>query len=461
MVKFNQVQVLSTLAMKILFVQPSLGIKFSSIRKKFLYKVLQSIEADEFHYLHLSVYYIAAITPCKHSIKIIDERFKKVDFKENCDLVVITCSTPFAPRAYELSDEFRKGGKTVVLAGPHPTLFPDEALQHADSIIIGEVDVSWINLLEDVEAGNLKSIYRNKRPSLSDIKKSKREIPGFFFMPTRIETSRGCPNACLFCLVPVIEGKTHRVRDIEDVLEEIKRTKNRFINFDDPSLTINPEYTKDLFRRMRRLKKKFFCCGNADVLSVDDELLKLAKDAGCIAWFVGFESFNPKSLKESGKKTNDVSRYETVVKKIHGHGMAVIGSFIFGFDSDTIDTFDFTLEMVNKIGLDSVTFNILGVYPNTPLFKKLKEEGRIITEDWSDYNFCKATYIPRQMRADELEKGTLRVAMEFYSWKNILKRSLFALRLGMYPFFFITIRNIMFRWFYKSWEKCCRSSSGD
>lgn len=432
--------------MNILFIQPKLN-----PNKNMGIKGLNLVQAEQFYFLHLSVYHLASITPPEYNIKLIDERFEDLIFSKDYDLVVITCSTPFAPRAYEIADRFKKKDVNVVLGGPHPSLLPKEAITHADSVIIGEVDINWEKLLKDSKEGKLKRFYKNKKEiPLEKIKRYRLDILDKYLL--RTEASRGCPNRCKFCLVPILHGDKKRTRPIEDVINEIKQMKKKIINFDDPSLTTNVEYTKNLFKNLVGLNKKFTCCGNVDVLSKDDELLSLAKKAGCIGWFVGFESFNQKTIEEAGKKTNIIKEYSKVADKIHRHGMILIGSFMFGFDTDDKDIFDKTLDAIYKLGLDSVDFNILGVYPGTLLFDKLDKEKRILTKDWSEYNFGQVVFKPKNMTKKELEQGTWRIAKEFFSLKNIIIRCTKSLRYGFYPFIFITYKNLISRKFYYSWK---------
>jgi len=433
--------------MNILFIQPKLKGK-----TKFLNKWMQIIEEDQFYYLHLSIYYIASITPLDYKIKIFDERFeKKINF-ENYNLIVISCSTPFAPRAYELADLFRKNGKTVVLCGPHPSLIPDDAKPHADSVIIGEPDIVWINLLKDYERSKIKPFYKNSESvNPSKIKKYRYNLKNKK-LPTRVEAGRGCPNCCSFCLAPVLLGTSYRTRPILEVIKDIKQTKEKIIHFDDSSLTTNPDYTKKLFKELKKLKKKFTCCGNVNVLSSDEELLKIAKEAGCIGWFIGFESFDQNTLERSGKKTNKIEDYKKVVNNLHKNKMAVMGSFMFGFDTDNIDVFEKTYNGIKELGIDSADFNILGVYPGTSLFNKMEEEGRIISKEWSKYHFGSVVFKPKNMTNEELEKETWKIALKFFSLKNIMILSFRSMKLGYYPFKIMLFKNITLRRFYRSWK---------
>jgi len=292
---------------------------------------------------------LSAITPKEHTVQIKDWcQYKNIDFNVTFDIIGLSFTTEFAIEAYRIADKFREMGKTVILGGWHASALPNEAKQHADSVIIGEAEDTWIQGLNDYKNNKLKPIYRQKQPvnpkKIPILKNFKeKENQG-------IQATRGCPYGCRFCSVTNEEFRNiYRTRPIEDVIKEIQFTKKRSFIFYDNSLTIKPSYTKELFRKMKSLNKKFIASGNINVLAKDNELLKLAYEAGCTGWFVGFESIVQKSVNEVGKRANRVEEYLHAVKKIHDQGMLLFGSFIFGFDNDTKDVFDKTIEINQKL----------------------------------------------------------------------------------------------------------------
>jgi len=240
-----------------------------------------------------------------------------------------------------------------------------------------------------------------------------------------IQASRGCPMGCEFCSVTSNpEGCVFRTRSIDLVVEEIKKIKNKTLYFYDPSLTVNTDFTKKLFKEIKGLNKKFVCFGNANILAKDDELLGLAKDAGCQNWYVGFESVSQKTIDYLGKKSNKVQEYNKLIEKIHNHGMSVTGSFIFGFDTDTKNVFNDTIEAVYDLAIDVPEFTILTPYPGTPLFKRLDEEGRILTKDWTKYTETgNVVFQPKNMSPRELLEGCEEVIHEVFSFSNIIGRT--------------------------------------
>jgi len=388
---------------------------------------------------------IAAITPDNHNIKIFDESRGQINFqKEDIDLVGLSTTTTNAPRAYEIADEFRRRGKTVVLGGYHPTALPLEAKEHADAVVIGEAEITWPQLLKDVEENRLKPFYKNDKPvDPKLIPPPRRDLSERKLKVAAVKMTRGCPNGCKFCPITNTPfGNVYRERPLENVIEEIRNIKQKYIYFIDSSLTTNTNYSKGLFKELKNMDKKLTCTGNINVLKKDDEFLKLAKEAGCRTWEIGFESISQETIDNINKKTNIVKDYKLTVKKIHDYGMAVIGSFIFGFDEDTPDVFKNTLKTINEIELDIATFNILVPFPGTPLFKKFDRAGRILTKDWSKYSIENVVYQPKKMSVEELYHGTREVVKDYYSNNNLLRKLVndhqlaFSMKMNSFVHFF-------------------------
>ena len=379
----------------------------------------------------LTLKQLASVTPDKHNMKLIDERYENLDFNLNFDLVGISCMTPEANRAYKISDKFREKGIPVILGGWHPSVLPKEAKLHADSVVVGEAEYLWPRLLKDFEGGNLKQFYKqNEAVNLGQIRPIKRKPENYVSFTDAVQSSRGCPFRCEFCAISNNEyGKLYRKRKVEDVVDELKSIKQKYIYFFDPSLTIDLDYTKKLFREMKGLNKEFKCFGNLDSLAKDDELLKLASEAGCRIWFVGMESVSQKTLDFLGKN-NSIKDYKSLIGKIHDYNMSIFASFIFGFDTDTIDVFDKTIENVFDLDIDEANFGILTPYPGTPLFDRLEKERRIITKDWSKYTENNVVFQPKNMTPNELMDGTIRVRRAINSFSGIFKRKVKSKRVS-------------------------------
>ncbi|UCF50506.1 MAG: B12-binding domain-containing radical SAM protein [Thermoplasmatales archaeon] len=382
---------------------------------------------------YITLQQLATITPEKHSIEILDETFEKIDFNKKYDLVGITSCTPSAPRAYEIADRFRNEGVIVVLGGYHPSGLPMEAKLHADSVVIGEAENSWPILLKDLENNKLREFYHSKKPAdLSILKPIRRDIGESNFASARIEATRGCPIRCEFCSISNSRIGWHvfRKKPVENVIRELELIPQRFIAFCDTSLTIDVEYSISLFKEMKHLNKRFICYGNSNILNRNERLLKYANEAGCTLWNIGFDSFSQEALDNSGKRINIVKEYASVVKKIHDHGMAVLAQIIFGFDAETKDIFDFTIETVKQVKIDIPSFNILTPFPGTPLFDRLNKEERILTKDWSKYDLTQVVYKPKNMSPQDLQNGFYKAVESFHNYNNLLQRQLKTMKLG-------------------------------
>jgi radical SAM superfamily enzyme YgiQ (UPF0313 family) len=398
--------------------------------------------------------HLAALTPKKHQVTIVNENYDDIDFDTDADLIGITSYTMTAPRVYEIADEFRSRGKKVVLGGYHPTAMPQEAQQHADSIVLGEAESTWPELIKDLEKGKLKPFY-GPAPDfkMSEIPPIRRDLIAHNPILGAVQSTRGCPNQCEFCAIASFCKHGVKQRPIKNVVEEIKQMPNKLFIFHDPSLTVNPKYSRELFKELirQKVRKGWVANGNANVLGkIDGEFLDLARKAGCVEWFVGFESVSQAALNGIKKTMNKVEDFKRMIKRVHNHGMTVQGGIIFGFDEDTPDIFDTTLEKMYEWELDVVEVNILTPYPGTPLFDRLEREKRILTKDWSKYNQVEVVFKPKNMTEKELYEGARKVAKEFYSLPNVLTRMvksmLIAKRIsGILP----AGTNITFRKYYK------------
>jgi len=395
---------------------------------------------------------VAGATPKNHSVRIVDERYETLRFDDKYDIVGISCLTYLTRRAYEIADEYRRRGITVVIGGDHASAMPQEAKQHADSVVVGEAEASWSQLLEDFEKGNLKPYYIQTKAVDADlIPPANRQAGSNRPFVAALEASRGCPVGCEFCAVSHrVGGGVFRMRPVDHVIEEIKTIKNRYIFFFSPSMTANPAYSKSLFKEMIGLNKRFTCYGNANVLGRDDELLKLASEAGCQYWLVGFESISQDTINSIGKKTNKVEDYEKTVQKIHKYKMKILGNFVFGFDEDKTDIFDETLKLAYQLKLDLAQFSVLTPFPGTPLFERLEKEGRILTRDWVKYTEAAVVFKPKNMTAEELVQGGMKCYKEFYSIRNIIKRIIENKSFDILYFFNIwKLKNLDYKIYYK------------
>jgi len=383
---------------------------------------------------------LAALTPSSIEVKITDERTESIDYESDADLIGLTFLTADAHRAYRTADEFRKRGKFVVMGGPHASVLPEEAIRHADSVVIGEAELVWKDLLQDFQKGSLKKFYQSKTPvKMEDLPLPRRNLvkcKGFTTIEM-VETSRGCPFNCDFCYMPTLFGRSYRSRPIEDVIKEIKTLKKDHLAFADDNLVGNPDYAKNLFKKLIPLRKKWF--GNFSLARVNDtQLLKLAAQSGCIRMGLGFESVSQKSLNGVNKSFNKVKRYEEIIKKIHDQGITIIGYFMFGFDKDDVSIFPRTVEFVEKSLIDRPIFFILTPIPKTGLYQRFLLEGRILDTNWSHGDGTHVMFRPKLMTEDELQEGHRWVIKQVYSLSSITRRWLESCRYAN-PFYSLAL----------------------
>ena len=268
-----------------------------------------------------------------------------------------------------------------------------------------------------------------------------------------IQTTKGCTNKCEFCAISSFCGNLLIQRPIKEVVKEIKNMPNKLFIIHDPHLTLHRKYALNLFKEIinQKINKGWIANGTTNVLNnVDDEFLNLAHKAGCVEWFVGFESVSQEALNNIKKNHNIVKNFKKMINRVHNYNMTIQGGIIFGFDEDTPDIFDTTIDTINDWELDVLEVNILTPYPGTPLFNRLDKEGRILTKDWSKYNQVEVVFQPKNMSPEELMDGAKKVAKEFYSPINMIKKvtSIFTTTKrfsGIIP----AATNVNFRRYYK------------
>jgi len=368
--------------------------------------------------------YLGARVPPGWDVAHLDEEAEPINWTISADVVALTFHTPSADHAYEIADRFRSRGACVAMGGPHVSLLPEEAAQHADVLFVGEAEGIWENFLRDFETANCRAVYRREDPAaLSDAPMSRKALfhrrdhtSGVLF------ATRGCPNRCDFCVIHAMYGPRHRQRPVAEVAAEYASFPGRVIIFWDEDIAADPVYAKSLFRAVAPYGK--WWSSQAGVNSVrDEELLEAAAGSGCRQLFLGLESISQTSVDGVHKGFNRVEEYARIIGRVHAHGIAVQAGIVFGFDEDTSDTFRQTLEFLEAAGVQNATFNMLTPYPGTPLFRRLEAEGRILTRDWLKYNGrTDVVFRPKQMSPAELLAGFQYANQRFYSLPSIARR---------------------------------------
>jgi len=372
----------------------------------------------------LSLYILKGLTPPEHEVVTIEEEAESVDLNVNCDLVGISCMTANAPRAYKLAGEFRARGKTVVLGGVHPTILPDEALQYADCVVIGEAEGVWVQLLQDFQQGRLKKTYHDPSPDLGKYipKDFSKILKKRLYNLIPVMTTRGCPYHCDFCCVTNLFGKKIRHIPIENVVRDIRESGAKNFMFLDDNIIGHPKYAKELFQAIKPLKIKWVGQASVSLLVGDEELMQLAAESGCKALFFGIESVSEEKLKSIHKLFNEIENLELALKKIKKMGILIHASMVFGFDSDTKEIFNETFRFLINNKVSTASFNVLTPYPGTKIYEDLKNEGRLITTDWKYYDHNTVVFKPAKMTPYELQIGKINARKKFYSKSSVLKR---------------------------------------
>lgn len=391
-----------------------------------LYRHRSGIWKKSLRYQPLTLTTLAALIPADlpHEVVLFDEGITDVPLDLDVDVVGITVITGTARRAYELAAIYRARGITVVLGGPHVTLIPDDAAPHADAIVVGYAEDTWPQLLRDIVGGRLEPRYAQAPGlDLADRPFARRDLlPKSHFLTNNVfEATRGCVHACEFCVVPTAWGRRPFQKPVEDVVADIRQHGARKLIFIDLNIIADRAYAVRLFTALIPLKLQWY--GLATVLLADDdELLALAEASGCTGLLMGLESLSTVNLKGSRKGFNSPERFARVVERLHAHGIALQGCFVFGLDDDRPDVFIRTAEFAVQAGIDLPRFAVVTPFPNTPLYKRLDAEGRILTKDWELYDAQHVVFQPRHMSVDELQQGVEAAWKHAYSYSSIWQR---------------------------------------
>jgi len=401
-----------------------------------------------FRFPYLALTNLAALAGDSWDISIIDENVEAIDFSSLPDLAAISIMTPLANRGYEIAGSFRERGVPVVLGGVHATMMSDEAKCFADTVVVGEAEEVWPQVLDDFKRGELKSFYKATNVcSLECLPVPRRDLlrrKAYFFVNT-IQTTRGCPFDCDFCSVTTFYGRSYRTRPVDEVINEIGQMEPGFLFFVDDNIAGSHDYAKTLFRELIPLKIKWFSQASLSIVK-DRELLDLARQSGCKGLFVGFESLSQETIKAMGKSINRVAEYQGAIKKIHDHGIGIQGSFVFGTDYDDASVFADVLRFVERTHLEAVIFSILTPFPGTRVYQKMLKENRLLHTDWKKYDMNHVVYQPKKMTPAQLQEGFKWAYEKLYGYRSIIKRLFPFNRSGL----FFSIQNYGFR---QAWRK--------
>lgn len=350
-------------------------------------------------------------------VEIYDETVEKI-CKESidADLVAISALTSTADRAYAYADYFRSKGIAVVIGGIHATLNPEEVMEHADAIVCGIAVNSFPQLLKDFKDDNLQKIYKQGKVDFKDMPFPDRNIYAEKnFFPEQInglQATYGCKNVCEFCVQPYVCNGSHQ-RPIEEVVNEVRETTSPFLEFYDPNLFQNEEYAFNLCEALIPLNRKWATPATINI-STKPELLEIASKSGLVAVLVGFESVSQNSLLKISKGFNRVNEFSEAVKRFQKKNIAVYGSFVFGLDQDDKNIFKQTYEFLKHVPINMPRFTINTPFPGTKFYQRMKEEDRIIEDNWAMYDCSHVVIQPAKMTPEELQEGFYRFCFEVY-----------------------------------------------
>ena len=375
---------------------------------------------------------LAALTPPDIDVSIVNEICEEIDFEEKVDLVGITSYTINIHRAYQIADEFRKRNVPVVMGGIHVSMEPEEAKKHADTIIVGEAEETWPQFIDDIRNGKRKKFYEaEKRPSLANLPMprfsliNKSHYVDYQLIP--IQTARGCPHSCDFCSVTRFSGRRYRPRPIPDVIDEIKNLGAENCFFVDDNIFASHSRARELLKKLIPLR--ILWIGQATISAAEDrELIELAQKSGCIELAVGLESLSHKNLESVGKTINKVEHYEKNLKTYRKLGIRVAASMIFGLDDDESGVFKEAYHFLMKNRLPYTIWSALCPYPETPLYKRLKDQGRLKDAKWwlnGNRRIYGLEFTGIKMKEEVFSKNLYRYYRRFYSIRSIITRALF------------------------------------
>jgi radical SAM superfamily enzyme YgiQ (UPF0313 family) len=355
-----------------------------------------------------ALFTLAALTPQDYSVKVVNQKrvWTSKDFVADT-LVGITCLTNQVSQAYWLADRFRQAGSKVVLGGFHVSALPEEALLHADSVVIGEGESVWGAVICDYEHDALQSTYRGE--PLQDFFTPvfdyfKRLDPGILAR-SGVHIDRGCKYHCDFCArisswlrsvnMDQVLALIQRIADAHRELGRRRRSRRPGIAFDCDNIYSNPQYAKELFRKMIPLKVSWMAGCSID-MGFDEEALQLAQESGCHTILIGIETIHPGDYaKTSLNQIHSGQDYLRAIRNIKRHRIRIIGSFILGLDSYRHRDYLRLLWFIMRARLWNVLLTILTPFPGSELHTRLKQENRIRSFDWRKYHFLSCVIKPK------------------------------------------------------------------
>ena len=372
---------------------------------------------------------IAGLTPHDVDLRFHDDRMEAIPYDAPVDMAALSVETYTARRAYQIASEYRRRGVPVVMGGFHATLATEEVGQYAESVVIGDAEPLWPQLIDDMRHGALQKVYRSEqRPSLAGLRYDRRIFAGKRYLPIGlIETGRGCRFTCEFCAIQSFFGRSHRARPVDDIVAELTQLKahKRFFFFVDDNFAADLGHAKQLLQALAPLNIRWVTQMSVNAAH-DEEFLGLLARSGCMGALIGFESLSLDNLDAMNKGFNTMrGGYEVAMANLSRNGVRVYGTFIFGYDGDTEASFDAALEFALENRLYIAAFNHLTPFPGTPLYERLEAEGRLLYDHWwldGRYSYNRIPFRPAGIAPDKLQACCIQARRRFYSFGSIMRR---------------------------------------
>jgi radical SAM superfamily enzyme YgiQ (UPF0313 family) len=410
------------------------------------------IKQRKLHLPGLTLPMLAAVTPPGCTLRLVSETVEDIPFDEHWDLVGVTGMGSGIVRAWQIADEFKRRGATVVIGGIAASLLgPELSLNHADAVVTGEAEEVWPQLVSDFERGRLKPVYRMRKPPPIETL----PLPRYELMNRSrlglwrpVQATRGCPFTCNYCSITAFFEAGYRKRPVAEVVRDVRAAKQsgtRYIAFIDDNIGVDFKYCAELWEAL--IPEKIIWISQCSLhIAERPDMLRLARQSGCRLLSFGIETTSPESLKMVDKEWNRPERYREAVATIRKHGIDVSTEMIIGLDGDDATVFERTYDFImdNQISVPRV--HIMTPIPGTPLYEELKSEGRIVSEDFSRFSGGQVIYRPRHLKADELQAGYWKLYESLFSWRAIKRRvAVNRASLGPYMRAFVLGVNLHYR----------------